>query len=120
MAPIREMLADSGVTEQQWRVLRVLSESGPSEASRVADRASLRLPSLTRIAQSMKDRGLLSQVQDKTDRRRQVMDITPAGQAIIDQNLPMAQRISARYKAKLGEDRYNSLIELLYELSNPA
>ena len=24
MAPIRNMLADSGITEQQWRVLRVL------------------------------------------------------------------------------------------------
>ena len=25
MGPIRDMLADSGITEQQWRILRVIS-----------------------------------------------------------------------------------------------
>ena len=28
MTPIRDMLSETGITEQQWRVLRVLSEFG--------------------------------------------------------------------------------------------
>ena len=35
MTPIRAMLAEAGITEQQWRVLRVLDEFGPLEASKV-------------------------------------------------------------------------------------
>ena len=29
MPPIREMLIRSGITEQQWRILRALEEAGP-------------------------------------------------------------------------------------------
>lgn len=59
MAPIRAMLSASGLTEQQWRLLRVLSESGPLEATILANRAALLLPSQTRIVQSMEKRGLV-------------------------------------------------------------
>ncbi|WP_457772918.1 hypothetical protein [Phycobium rhodophyticola] len=31
MAPIRHMLQKAGVTEQQWRVLRVLAERGTTD-----------------------------------------------------------------------------------------
>ena len=118
MAPIRQMLADSGVTEQQWRILRVLAEHGPLDASSVAERASLLFPSLTRTATSMRNRGLISQSQDPNDRRRQVLQITDEGQAVIDKNLPDALRISADYKARLGPDNYALLLELLNKLSD--
>ena len=119
MAPIRQMLADSGVTEQQWRILRVLAEHGPLDASTVAERASLLFPSLTRMATSMRDRGLVAQVQDPSDRRRQVLSITDAGRAVIDRNSDEALEIVAMYKAKLGEDDYDVLMRLLQVLAEP-
>ena len=57
MTPIREMLADSGITEQQWRILRVLEEFGPQDASTLAERACLLLPSQTRIVQTLSGKG---------------------------------------------------------------
>ena len=118
MAPIRRMLADSGITEQQWRILRVLDEGGPMDATNVADRASLLLPSLTRIAASMSARGLITQVQDETDRRRQKLAITAEGRQIIAQNLDQALEIVAGFKARLGEDNYERLLDLLQMLSS--
>ena len=53
MHPIREMLAGTGLTEQQWRILRVLDEFGPLEATQLAGRAGLMAPSLTRIVHAM-------------------------------------------------------------------
>ena len=53
MTPIRQMLSESGLTEQQWRVLRVLDEHGALEPSQLAKHAALLLPSQTRIVQSM-------------------------------------------------------------------
>ena len=44
MEPIRAMLADSGVTEQKWRVLRVLEEAGEIEPTVIAREACLHLP----------------------------------------------------------------------------
>lgn len=116
MVPIREMLADSGITEQQWRILRVLSESGPSDATHVAEGASLLLTSLTRISQSMVERGLLSRARDPRDRRRLVLQITPEGQAILDANRARALEIAARVVTVLGRDRYEALLDTLEAL----
>ena len=116
MAPIRRMLSASGITEQQWRILRVLSEHGPQDATKLADRACLLLPSQTRILQSMVEKGYVSRSPDARDRRRQTVAITPAGQNVINDNLDQALAIAAGYRAALGPERYDLLLDLLEEL----
>ncbi|WP_417605080.1 homoprotocatechuate degradation operon regulator HpaR [Primorskyibacter flagellatus] len=113
MAPIRSMLAASGLTEQQWRVLRVLSEYGPQDTTDVADRASLLLPSLSRILRTMTEKGLITRQQHDGDRRRQILMITPAGQAVIDENIAEAAAIADAIKARLGDENYEALLDLL-------
>jgi homoprotocatechuate degradation regulator HpaR len=117
MAPIRKMLAETGITEQQWRILRVLVEQGPLDSSRLAAHASLLLPSVTRILQSMRHRGLVQQTSDSEDRRRTIVTITAAGRQIIDDNADEAQRIVESYKAWLGPEKYEMLLDLLADLS---
>lgn len=119
MSPIRRMLAESGLTEQQWRVLRVLSEYGPQDTTEVADRTALLLPSLSRILQTMSEKGLVIRVQDTVDRRRQTVQITKAGQKIIDDNLEEALTIVEDFKARIGVGNYELLLDLLESLSVP-
>ena len=45
MISFRPILAKHGFTEQQWRVLRVLGEKGPSDAGQVAFDACILAPS---------------------------------------------------------------------------
>lgn len=116
MAPIREMLSETGITEQQWRVLRVLSEHGALDATTLADRASLLFPSLTRIATKMREKGLITQTRDKVDRRRQVVEITQAGQKIIDDRAAQSAQIVADMRARLGDENYETLLDLLSQL----
>ena len=116
MAPIREMLAETGITEQQWRVLRVLSEHGPLDSTTLADRASLLFPSLTRIATTMRSKGLITQTRDARDRRRQVVEITEAGQKIIDHHTNQAAKIVDGFRARLGHQDYEALLDLLARL----
>lgn len=118
MAPIREMLAASGITEQQWRVLRVLSENGQMDASKLAEQTSLLLPSLTRIAQTMVANGLITRATDPDDRRRLVLTITPSGQAILDTNKEQAARIAQSFEDVLGRDRLDALLESLSKLDD--
>ncbi|SMY09331.1 Transcriptional regulator HosA [Flavimaricola marinus] len=119
MLPIREMLAKTGLTEQQWRVLRVLSEFGPQDATELSERACLLLPSLTRMVRSMAEKGLITREQDQSDRRRQMLAITDAGQRIIDDNYEQGLRVVEGFKARLGEDKYEQLLDLLELFSDP-
>ena len=113
MSPIRDMLSETGITEQQWRVLRVLSEYGSLDTTTLADRASLLFPSLTRIATTMRNKGLITQTRDEVDRRRQFIAITEAGQKIIDDRAAQAAQIVADFQSTLGDDNYETLLDLL-------
>ena len=113
MPPIREMLHETGITEQQWRVLRVLAEHGPQSSSILASRSALLFPSLTRIAQTMHSKGLITLSRDEDDRRRQMVAITAEGQKIIDNKTEQAKEIVADLKQRIGEDRYEELLDTL-------
>ena len=116
MAPIRDMLRASGLTEQQWRVLRILSEFGPQDLTEIARQACLLMPSLSRIIRSLAQNGLVIRASDTKDRRRQTVVISPAGQHLIDDNLVQATQIAANYRNQLGAERYELLLDLLTEL----
>ncbi|MHA6264784.1 homoprotocatechuate degradation operon regulator HpaR [Arenibacterium sp. CAU 1754] len=118
MGPIRAMLSDVGITEQQWRVLRVLQETGPMDPTRISEQACLLLPSLTRILQKLDEKKLIRRKQDKSDRRRQIIQITPRGAALIEANLATSMALLDDVRAQMGEDRYNLLLDLLNELNN--
>lgn len=113
MAPIREMLAETGISEQQWRVLRVLAEHGPLDNSTLAKRASLLFPSMTRMAKKMSASGLITQYKDTKDGRRQILEITNAGQKIIDDNVTKSAEIVGEFREKLGVESYEQLLSLL-------
>ncbi|MEM1274051.1 MAG: homoprotocatechuate degradation operon regulator HpaR [Pseudomonadota bacterium] len=116
MSPIRDMLSETGITEQQWRVLRVLAEFGRMDTKTLADRSSLLFPSLTRIAATLRDKGLVTQTRDDKDRRRQFIEITPGGLRIIKDYEPEAANIVAGFKETLGEEGYETLLDLLGKL----
>lgn len=116
MGPIRAVLADAGVTEQQWRVLRVLNEEGPLEPTQIAERACLLLPSLTRILKNLEDKDLIARRPDAKDRRRQIVEISDKGLQIIFANLTAIKEQAEHTRNLLGADRHEKLLDLLGEL----
>lgn len=116
MGQIRVMLAGAGVTEAQWRVLRVLDESGPMTLSGVAGAACLQAPSATRIIQALVGKGMVARLQDAGDRRRQVVSLRPAGRAVIRANVAQSRRIAQEVERRLGAARHAALLDLLEAL----
>lgn len=116
MSPIRAMLNELGVTEQQWRVLRVLDEEGPLGPTILAERAALLLPSLTRILQGLESRGFIERHSVSNDKRRQRIAATPAGRALITENIGRAQQIAQTARDLLGSEKHDQLLDLLNEL----
>ena len=118
MAPIRKMLQRAGITEQQWRVLRVLSEYGPLDAGSLARRAALMPASLSRIVQSMETGGYIARKPDPDDRRRQHIAIASKGQSVIESHRAEAADIAACYREILGDDDHDTLLALLQKLAH--
>ena len=82
MLSFRPMLAKHNFTEQQWRVLRVLGEKGPSDAGQVAFDACILAPSLSRIIGKLEKEKFISRVMDQKDGRRVNLLLTQLGELI--------------------------------------
>ncbi|PIE11580.1 MAG: homoprotocatechuate degradation operon regulator HpaR [Rhodobacterales bacterium] len=117
MAPLRHMLRRADVTEQQWRVLRVLAERGTMDPKDIARAASLLNPSLTRIMQILDKKGLITRENHPSDRRRILVGITDDGVALLRAAAPESNAIFSRLEAKFGRDKMDQLLDLLNALS---
>jgi homoprotocatechuate degradation regulator HpaR len=117
MVRFRPLLAVHGVTEQQWRVLRVLQESGPLDASELAVRACVLAPSLTRMIKSLEDRCFIKRTRDSADGRRALLSITATGLDFIALVIPHTQAVYAEIVQRYGPERIEHLIDMLNELA---
>ena len=118
MAPIRVMLQESNISEQRWRVLRVVEEAGEVEQTAIAAAACLQLPSLTRILRSMESDGLVTRKNDVTDRRSWLVSITPEGEKLIDSHRKNSAEILSKLRNQLGVEKTDRLLDTLEEISD--
>jgi homoprotocatechuate degradation regulator HpaR len=116
MCLFRPGLRSSGVTEQQWRILRALAHVGPMEVTELAEATFLLGPSLSRILPDMEKRQLVSRKQVDSDLRRSVVSLEPRGLRLISSHAPDSEKIYAQIAARFGVERVTQLFTLLQEL----
>lgn len=117
MAPIREMLNDSGISEQKWRVIRVLDEAGPMEQTALARESCLLLPSLTRILKAMESEGLAQRQPDASDGRKSIVSITAQGREILERHAADSAAIFAELQERYGAEKLEALLDMLEDLT---
>ena len=123
MAHTRPGLREHGLSDQQWRVLRVLGEHGVVETGRVAREAFILGPSLTGVLNRMQRDGLIHRSSDAADQRRTVVETTAKGRRAIEK---LSHSIEAHYafmEKSLGKKklaRLYTLLDALIELERPA
>jgi len=116
MAHTRPSLRQHALSDQQWRVLRVLGENGTVETGRVAREAFILGPSLTGVLTRMERDGLIQRARDPTDQRRTVVEATKRGRALVGK---LSQTIEAHYnwmEKTLGKEKLSQLYALLDEV----
>ena len=122
MAHTRPSLREHGLSDQQWRVLRVLGEHGTVETGRVAREAYILGPSLTGVLARMERDGLIARERDPADQRRTVVQATPKGLKLVDK---LSRSIESHYawmEKTLGKQKLAQLYLLLdqvIELEQP-
>lgn len=117
MSRFRPVLAEQDVTEQQWRVIRVLAEENPLDATELAERACILAPSLTRILRSLEDRGLIVRERDQLDGRRLLLSLSAKGMEIIYAVSPASKDVYADLEARYGRKRLDDLLDMLGDLA---
>jgi len=116
MTRTRPRLREHGLSDQQWRVLRVLGEHGTVETGRVAREAYILGPSLTGVLARMERDGLVRRERDPADQRRTVVEATAKGRKMVER---MSHTVEAHYQwleQSLGKQKLAQLYELLDEL----
>jgi homoprotocatechuate degradation regulator HpaR len=117
MARFRPLLAAHDVSEQQWRVIRVLGESGPLDATEVARRCCIMKPSLTRIIRALAQRKLIIRRKDNDDGRRLILDATPKAHEMITSMMPQINAVYDALEQEFGKDRLEQVLVILEELT---
>ncbi len=120
MAHFRPVLNEAGVTEQQWRVLRTLSEEGPMEPNQIARSCQILSPSLTRMLAGMESAGLIVRERVDADQRRQAISLTPRSEALIARMRPVVDTKYRELEATIGRERLERLYRDLDEATELA
>ena len=115
MARFRPTLREHGLTEQQWRVIRVLAEHDGIDAGEAAARCFLLAPSLTRILQFLEKKGLVLRTPNRDDQRRSVLKLSAEGRRVFDRVGPDSEQRYREIEAEFGAERLEQLYGLLAE-----
>lgn len=108
---MRRHRPDHGLTLSQMEVLSEVTRTGVITPVELAARLHVRVQSLTDSVNELVNRGLLSRRPDDDDRRRQLIEVTPAGTALLEDD--RAERdawLNATMRENLTDLEFNLLM----------
>jgi homoprotocatechuate degradation regulator HpaR len=118
MAHFRPILKRFRLTDQQWRIVRVLSEAENGlEPGQIAEACKIQKPSLTGILTRMAQMNLVDRDRSEVDQRRQRISLTAKGKVLVDRMTPFIDRQYQRIEQQIGvktlSDIYRSIDTVL-------
>lgn len=88
-----KILGDAaGITLSQWRVIALVGRAGRTRLSDLAREAALDKGLLSRNVKGLIERGLIMAEPDEIDHRVQHLSLTPSGQKVFEDVLPVTRK----------------------------
>ncbi|AZE62046.1 Homoprotocatechuate degradative operon repressor [Pseudomonas synxantha] len=118
MSFFRPSLNEHGLTEQQWRIIRILEQHGELEIYQLAELACILKPSMTGVLVRMEAAGMVHRRKAEQDQRRVLITLADKGKASFES---MSQCMEANYQRlqdQFGEEKFQTLLGLLDDLKN--
>ena len=116
MGYFRPSLNQHGLTEQQWRVIRILSQQGELEINRLAELACILKPSMTGVLARMEAAGMVGRRKAEQDQRRVLVRLAEKGETCFSSMSQNMEENYQRLQAKLGGEKLQTLLSLLNDL----
>jgi homoprotocatechuate degradation regulator HpaR len=117
----RPILNAHGITEQQWRIVRALIDTGPLEPREIGELCRISSPSLAGVLSRMEELGYIKRKRLDHDQRRVRVSLTRRSRALC---ASMAPQIEATYRdietvigAQFSTRFYSALDELIGALT---
>lgn len=117
MSYFRPALKEIGLTEQQWRVIRILYQYEQLESNQLADLACILKPSLTGILNRMLDQKLIIKQKDVNDQRINLISLSEEGLKIFEIQAVKMQASYSKIQERYGQEKLEQLMQLLNDLS---
>ena len=116
MPPYRDLFQEFGVTEQQWRVLRVLWEQKHLTSAQISNLTLLPSPSLVGILDRLEKKDLVKRLRSTRDRREINIKITNLGRELQSKVMPKVKLIQNQTKEKLSPTEWKQINNILKKL----
>jgi len=124
IARFRPILNEYGITEQQWRIVRALMDTGPLEPREIGELCRISSPSLAGVLSRMEELGYVKRRRLDHYQRRVLVSLTALSRKL---SAIMAPQIEATYReietligAEFSLSFYRALDELIGALSAQA
>lgn len=108
----RPIITHFGLTEQQWRILRAISENDQLEPREICEICQILSPSLTGVLTRMEGMGLVTRTRMEEDQRRLLIRLTPRAEQLVAEMVPLIVEQYRIIEAAYGPE----LIQELYEI----
>ena len=118
MPRFRQIFKEFGLTEQQWRILRVLWDIEEVSHSDLARLTLIPAPSLVGIVDRLTNMQLVERRRSGLDRRVVLVATTEQGRALRDQLLPPVQQSYFELRDSIDDDTWRALIDGLDAIVN--
>jgi DNA-binding MarR family transcriptional regulator len=103
---LRAEKSDADITDSQYAVLGLLDRYGALTSAALAEKERVRPPSMTRIVAGLLEAGLVARAAHPDDGRAQLVTLTDAGHAAVDETRRRRDEWLCRQLAQLpAEDR---------------
>lgn len=109
----RTAFNEYGISEQQWRILRVLCEENNSTSSVLAKKTLLPAPSMVGIIDRMMTKGLVQRKRDQKDRRVIYISLTDQGETLMQNLIPEIDNIYKQIISSCDQESWSIMINTL-------
>jgi DNA-binding MarR family transcriptional regulator len=91
-------------------------EGQPILTGEVAARMHITSGSMTSLLDNLERKKLVVRSSDREDRRRVLVDVTPAAQAVLDEVLPAIQQVARHLMSRVSAERQAVLLDILADI----
>ncbi len=118
LAVFRPILKQFSLTEQQWRIIRVLNDhaTGEMEAGQIAKECFILSPSLTGVLERMERDGLVQRMRPAYDQRKVMVSLSAHCKSLVERISPLIEAQYCSIEQQIGIPRLNQLCQELDEL----
>lgn len=114
----RPVLNQAGITEQQWRIIRLLSQHGTLDFQELSQQTSILRPSLTGILTRLEKLELVMRLKPASDQRRVFLKLTENGLQLFERISALMDEQTKQLENDFSSKKLQQLENLLKELSD--